>query len=90
MNRKEIIDYYLFKKSDNLLSHIKNCIERIIKIQYKGYLRDIEVISKIQKSITERFKQLTRYERQKMGVEMYRIERRIDNFKAYEPFNFLY
>ncbi|CAI2364401.1 unnamed protein product [Moneuplotes crassus] len=84
--QKEMVNYYLNKKTDQINSHFTYCIERILKVQYKGYLRDIEKIGRYQKEISQATAG-NRFGRKKIAIEMHRIEKRLQNYKQHAPFH---
>lgn len=58
IKQQQIIDFYIHKSVEELFEHTKHWIDRVIQIQYKGYLRDIEIISKIQKKLSDNYKKI--------------------------------
>ncbi|CAI2364319.1 unnamed protein product [Moneuplotes crassus] len=81
ISQKEMINYYLTSRPYQINSHLTDCVKRIIKIQYKGYLLDIEKIGRFCKTIESQTS--SRLARKKIGIEIHRIEKRLSAYKKY-------
>jgi len=81
IKKSQVVDFYLTKSKEEISCHLKSCIDQVVRIQYKGYLRDIQIISEFSKMVSDDFKRIDIDAKTCFAKQMYLIERRLFNYK---------
>ena len=56
--QEEIVNFYVTKPKNEIEEHVKFCIDRAIKTQYRSFLRDVQTMSDYVKQINDNWAKL--------------------------------